>query len=59
MRIAGEVLTLIVEQSEIGSTTMNKHVLFIWRANYRNEPRALETVLEITHEKIAKFFGKT
>jgi hypothetical protein len=30
---------------------MNKHVPFIWRVNYRNEPRAPETMLETAHEK--------
>ena len=35
--------------------TMNKHVPFIWRVNYRNEPRSPETVLEIAHEKARLF----
>lgn len=38
---------------------MNKHVPFIWQVNYRNEPRALETVLEIAHEKARQFWRKT
>ena len=37
---------------------MNKDVLFIWRANYRNEPRALETVPEIAHEKARQMVTK-
>jgi hypothetical protein len=34
---------------------MNKHVPFIWRVNYRNDPRAPEAAPEIVHEKPAKF----
>jgi hypothetical protein len=37
---------------------MNKHVPFIWRVNYRNEPRAPETVLEIAHEKARQILRK-
>jgi hypothetical protein len=37
---------------------MNKHVPFIWRVNYRNEPRAPETALEITHEKARQILQK-
>jgi hypothetical protein len=37
---------------------MNKHVPFIWRVNYRNEPRAPETVLEIAHEKARQILQK-
>jgi hypothetical protein len=54
----GEVLNVNIEQSGIGSTTMNKHVPFIWQVNYRNEPRALETVLEIAHEKARQILEK-
>jgi hypothetical protein len=37
---------------------MNKHVPFIWRVNYRNEPRDPETMLEIAHEKARQILQK-
>ena len=38
---------------------MNKHVPYIWRVNYRNEPRSPETVqLEIAHEKARQILRK-
>ena len=37
---------------------MNKHVPFIWRVNYRNEPRSPETVLEIAHKKATEHLQK-
>ena len=38
--------------------TMNQHVPFIWRVNYRNEAASPETVLEIAHEKGSPIFAK-
>jgi len=38
--------------------TMNKHVPFVWRVNYRNEPRSAETALEIAHEKAKEHLQK-
>jgi hypothetical protein len=38
--------------------TMNKHAPFVWRVNYRNEPRSPETVLEIAHEKAKQHLQK-
>ena len=57
MRNADEVLSYL-STSNIGSMTMNKHVPFIWRVNYRNEPRSPETVLENAHEKAKKYLQK-
>jgi hypothetical protein len=37
---------------------MNKHLPFIWRVNYCNEPRAPETVLETAHEKARQILQK-
>jgi hypothetical protein len=37
---------------------MNKHVPFIWRVNYRNEPRDPETVQDIAHEKARQILQK-
>jgi hypothetical protein len=38
--------------------TMNQHVPFIWRVNYRNEAASPETVLEIAHEKARQYLRK-
>jgi len=40
------------------STTMNKHVPFIWQVNYRNEPKLSETLLEIAHKKATEYLQK-
>jgi len=37
---------------------MNKHVPFIWRVSYRDEPRSPETVPEIAHEKARQYLQK-
>jgi hypothetical protein len=37
---------------------MNKHVPFILRVNYRNEPRSPETALEIAHEQARQYLQK-
>jgi hypothetical protein len=37
---------------------MNKHVPYIWRVNYRNEPRSPEASLEIAHETARQYLQK-
>ena len=37
---------------------MNKHVPYIWRVNYRNEPRSPETSLEVAHETARQYLQK-
>jgi hypothetical protein len=37
---------------------MNKHLPFVWRVNYRNEPRSPETRPEIAHEKARQILQK-